>query len=106
VLGPDADGPYPYEPYRLRSSFVSLQLWAGEDLPYVAEQAGHSVATLARHYAGVLRELRGKPRVPAAEAIREARASVGTDLTGSLASSDRVQTGTQIATQRRGRELT
>ncbi|MBV8733179.1 MAG: hypothetical protein JO120_00205 [Solirubrobacterales bacterium] len=63
-------------PYRLRASFVSLLLWAGEDLPYVAEQAGHSVATLARHYAGVLHELRGKPRVPAAEAIRQARASV------------------------------
>jgi integrase len=60
-------------PYRLRGSFVSLLLWAGEDLPYVAEQAGHSVATLAKHYAGVIRELRGQPRVPAAEAIRGAR---------------------------------
>jgi integrase len=60
-------------PYRLRASFVSLLLWAGEDLPYVAEQAGHSVATLARHYAGVIRELRGQPRVPAEEAIRRAR---------------------------------
>jgi integrase len=63
-------------PYRLRASFVSLLLWAGEDLPYVAEQAGHSVATLARHYAGVIRELRGQPRVPAEEAIRRARASL------------------------------
>jgi hypothetical protein len=59
-----------------RASFVSLLLWAGEDLPYVAEQAGHSVATLARHYAGVIRELRGQPRVPAEEAIRRARASL------------------------------
>ena len=63
-------------PYRLRASFVSLLLWASEDLPYVAEQAGHSVATLARHYAGVIRELRGQPRVPAEEAIRRARAAV------------------------------
>lgn len=63
-------------PYRLRGSFVSLLLWAGEDLPYVAEQAGHSVATLAKHYAGVIRELRGQPRVRAAEAIRTARARV------------------------------
>jgi integrase len=96
VLGPDADGSHPYRPYRLRSSFVSLELWAGEDLPYVADQAGHSVATLARHYAGVLRELRGKPRVPAAEAIREARASIGTELTGSPVSRERVPDGTQI----------
>jgi len=63
-------------PYRLRASFVSLLLWAGEDLPYVAEQAGHSVATLTRHYAGVIRELRGQRRVPAEEAIRRARATV------------------------------
>jgi hypothetical protein len=28
------------------------------------------VATLAKHYAGVLRELEHQPRVPAAEAIR------------------------------------
>ena len=60
-------------PYRLRGSFVSLLLWAGEDLTYVAEQAGHSVATLARYYAGVIRELRGQPKIPAAEAIRQAR---------------------------------
>ncbi len=60
-------------PYRLRGSFVSLLLWAGEDLTYVAEQAGHSVATLARYYAGVIKELHGQPKNPAAEAIRVAR---------------------------------
>ena len=60
-------------PYRLRGSFVSLLLWAGEDLTYVAEQAGHSVATLARYYAGVIKELHGQPKIPAAEAIRLAR---------------------------------
>jgi hypothetical protein len=38
-------------------SFVSLLLWEGRSLTYVAEQAGHSVATLARHYAGTMREL-------------------------------------------------
>jgi len=41
-------------PYRLRGSFVSLLLWEGRSLTYAAEQAGHSVATLAKHYAGVL----------------------------------------------------
>lgn len=63
-------------PYRLRGSFVSLLLWEGRSLTYVAEQAGHSVATLARHYAGTLRELENEPRVPAAEAIRQAREQV------------------------------
>jgi len=60
-------------PYRLRGSFVSLLLWEGRSLTYVAEQAGHSVATLARHYAGTMRELETEPRIPAAEAIRQAR---------------------------------
>jgi len=60
-------------PYRLRGSFVSLLLWEGRSLAYVAEQAGHSIATLARHYAGAIRELEDAPRIPASEAIREAR---------------------------------
>ena len=64
-------------PYRLRGSFASLLLWEGRSLTYVAEQAGHSVATLARHYAGVLRELEHAPRTPADEAIRAARERVG-----------------------------
>ena len=33
-------------PYRLRGAFVSLLLWEGRSLTYVAEQAGHSIATL------------------------------------------------------------
>ncbi|MGA2930421.1 MAG: hypothetical protein ABSG43_31455, partial [Solirubrobacteraceae bacterium] len=40
------------------------------------EQAGHSIATLAKHYAGVIRELEDAPRVPAAQAIRNAREHV------------------------------
>ena len=63
-------------PYRLRGSFVSLLLWEGRSLTYVAEQAGHGLATLARHYAGVIAELEGEPRIPAAEAIRKARERV------------------------------
>ena len=59
-------------PYRLRGSFVPLLLWEGRSLTYVAEQAGRSVATLARHYAGTRRELETEPRIPAAEAIRQA----------------------------------
>ena len=60
-------------PYRLRGSFVSLLLWEGRSLARVADQAGHSVATLARHYAGVLEELEDQPRVPASDAIGQAR---------------------------------
>jgi hypothetical protein len=61
---------------------VSLLLWEGRSLTFVAEQAGHSVATLARHYAGVLRELEHAPRRPATEAIRVAREriSLATEL--------------------------
>ena len=59
--------------YRLRGSFVSLLLWEDRSLTAVADQAGHSVATLAKHYAGVLEELEDKPRTPAADAIKTAR---------------------------------
>ncbi|MGO9900874.1 MAG: tyrosine-type recombinase/integrase [Solirubrobacteraceae bacterium] len=67
-------------PYRLRGSFVSLLLWSGLDLVDVAEQAGHSVSTLSRNYAGVMRELKGQPRIPAADAIRQAREEAGGQL--------------------------
>ena len=58
--------------YRLRGSFVSLLLWGSRSLTFVADPAGHSVATLASHYAGVLEELEDKPRIPAADAARPA----------------------------------
>lgn len=64
-------------PRRLRASFVSLLLWEGRSLTYVADQVGAGVDTLARHYAGVIRELEGQPRVAAADAIRAARAELG-----------------------------
>ncbi len=67
-------------PYRLRGSFVSLLLWSGEDLAYVADQAGHSIATLAKHYAGVMKDLKGQPRTPAADAIRLARETASGQL--------------------------
>lgn len=60
-------------PYRLRGSGVSLLLWEGRSVGYVADQAGHSVATLARHYAGVLEELEHGDRVSAEDAISAAR---------------------------------
>lgn len=63
-------------PYRLRSSFVSLLLWEGRSLPYVADQAGHAVATLSEHYAGVLEDLEAGARLAADQAIRDAREKV------------------------------
>lgn len=72
AVGVDGD----MRPYRLRGSFVSLLLWEGRSLTYVAEQAGHSVATLAKHYAGVLESLESQPRVTADEAIRQARTKI------------------------------
>ena len=48
---------------------------AGVVLPYCH---WHGIATLARHYAGVLQELEHSTRVPAEEAIRAARAAMST----------------------------
>jgi integrase len=67
-------------PYRLRGSFISLLLWSGADLAYVADQAGHSIATLAKHYAGAIKDLQGQPKVPADEAIRRAREAAAGQL--------------------------
>jgi hypothetical protein len=69
----------------LRGSFLSLLLWEGRSLTYVAEQAGHSVATLAKHSAGVLRDLEHAPRLSAEDAIRQARETIdagGTAVSG------------------------
>ena len=83
------------DPYRLRHSFVSLLLWAGEDPVYVADQAGHSLRTQSTHYAGVMRELRGKPRVPADEAIRQAREGSATAKSGVATSKTNAFSGTK-----------
>jgi hypothetical protein len=45
----------------------------GRSLAYVAEQAGHSIATLAKHCAGAIRALEDASRKPTAEVIRQAR---------------------------------
>ena len=51
-------------------------------MTYVASQAGHSLLTLSRHYAGVLSELEDSDiKVSATDAIRAARQSVWTRRT-------------------------
>ena len=59
---------------------MSLLLWEGRSLTFVGAQAGHSVATLARRYAGVIEELEDQPRTSATEAIRHARSSERTQI--------------------------
>ena len=72
----EVTGSSPVSPIcRLRGSFVSLLLWEGRSLTFVAEQAGHSVARLVKHYAGVIRELEEHPGSHA-EASREAHERV------------------------------
>jgi integrase len=63
-------------PYDCRSSFVSLQLRADENPLEIAEWTGHSPKVMWEHYAGVIAELKGQPRIPAVEQIEEARKAV------------------------------
>lgn len=65
----------------------------GRSVTYVAAQAGHSLQTLSRHYAGGLAELEdGDIKVSAADAIRAARQSVGRAL-DALDAEDAAQEG-------------
>ena len=43
----------------------------------IADQLGHSVETLLRHYAHLIAEMAGQPPMPAERAIEKARAKVG-----------------------------
>jgi integrase len=61
-------------PYDLRHSFASLLIHEGRPLMEIAEQLGHSVETLLRHYAHLIAEMAGQSSVPAEQAIRDARA--------------------------------
>ena len=63
-------------PYRLRGSFASLLIYEGRSPTYVAEQLGHSLGVLSKHYAGVMARLESEPRVSADEAIRAARVNL------------------------------
>ncbi len=61
-------------PYDLRHSFASLLLREGRlSVVEIADQLGHSTATLLRTYAHVIAELKGTERLPAEVQIRHAR---------------------------------
>jgi integrase len=63
----------PVQPYALRHSFVSLLIQEGRDFREVARLAGHGPEVCARTYAHLFDEWDGAERVPAEEAIRQAR---------------------------------
>lgn len=63
-------------PYDCRGSFVSLHLRAGASPLEVAAWAGHSPAVMFKHYANVIDELVGEPRLSAEEQITRARLAV------------------------------
>jgi integrase len=63
-------------PRDLRSSFITLQIYAGVPLTTVAKQCGTSVPMIEKHYAGVIENWDGV-QVPAENQIRAARATSG-----------------------------
>lgn len=61
-------------PRDLRSSYVTVQVYAGTPLTTIAKETGTSVAMLERHYTGVIANWDGR-QTPAAEQIYAARVS-------------------------------
>ena len=59
-------------PRDLRSSFITIQIYAGVPLTTIAKQCGTSVTMIEKHYAGVLENWDGI-QVPAEDQIRAAR---------------------------------
>ena len=60
-------------PYTLRHSFASLLLHEGRSVIYVARQLGHDARLTLTRYGHVIDELEDQPRIPAEQAISEAR---------------------------------
>jgi hypothetical protein len=62
-------------PRDLRSSFITLQIYAGVPLTTVAKQCGTGVTMIEKHYAGVIENWDGK-QIPAGRQILAAREEV------------------------------
>lgn len=60
-------------PKDLRDTFVSLLIWEGRPVTYVARQAGHSPNVCLRNYAHIMEQV--EQSVPAETLIRKARAA-------------------------------
>ena len=67
------DGARRVRPRDLRSSFATLLIYEGQPPQYVAEQLGHSAATLLRDYARVWEDFDPSQRVSAEEQIERVR---------------------------------
>jgi predicted transcriptional regulator len=65
-------------PKDLRAAFVSLLARAGRSDADIAEETGHSVEVLRKHYLGAIKMLRNLDSLPAEEQIRLAREKAGT----------------------------
>ena len=69
----DDDGSKRVRPRDLRSSFATLLIYEGQPPQYVAEQLGHSAATLLRDYARVWQDFDPSQRMSAEEQITRMR---------------------------------
>jgi len=59
-------------PRDLRSSFITVQIYAGVPLTTIAKQCGTSVTMIENHYAGVIEKWDGQ-QIPADHQINAAR---------------------------------
>jgi integrase len=71
-----AAGAHGARPYDLRHSYASLLLHEGRSVVYVARQMGHDATMTLLVYGHALDELENQPRVDAAQAIAQARATL------------------------------
>jgi hypothetical protein len=85
-------------PRDLRSSFITVQVYAGVPLTTIAKQCGTSVAMIEQHYAGVIENWDGI-QVPAEAQIRHARRprGRGTDVARKLGAPQTQKNAPQIS---------
>jgi integrase len=68
-------------PRDLRSSFITVQVYAGVPLTTIAKQCGTGVAMIEKHYAGVIENRDGK-QIPSEHQIKAARDQLPQQRTG------------------------
>jgi integrase len=72
----DRDGASRVRPRDARLSFATLLIYEGQPPPYVAEQLGHSPATILRDYARVWGDFDPSQRINAEEQIARVRGRI------------------------------
>jgi hypothetical protein len=88
LLTRDAVPRSPLRVFGLRSSFITLQVYAGVPLTTIAKQCGTSVTMIEKHYAGVIENWDGVQQA-AEDQIRAARQARGRSMDVSADSHDR-----------------